>query len=119
MGQQSSPLKVLPVAGDAVSKGLVELPMTFLGCSMTLFATVWLLEACGEDWGCPGEPGKGVLGTGCSVPPLLPEGLGEVAALPTEGLPDGSLPIHLLSSCEGSLAPARQWGKANECIETG
>lgn len=35
MGQQSSPPKALSVAGDAVSEGLVESPVTSLGCSMT------------------------------------------------------------------------------------
>lgn len=34
MGQQSSPPKALSVAGDAVSEGLVESPVTSLGCSM-------------------------------------------------------------------------------------
>lgn len=114
MSQQSSPLKVLSMAGDAVSKELVGTPVTSLGCTAMCFAPVWVLEAWGDDWGCPGEPGRGVLGRGCSVPLLLPEGLGEGTVVPVVGLLGGSVPVHPLSGREGPPVPARQWGKVNE-----
>lgn len=113
MSQQSSPPKALSVAGDAVSEGLVESPVSSLGCSRTWFAPVWVPEACREDWGCPGELGSGVLGRVCSVPPLLPEGLGDVAAVPVGGLPGSSVPIPSLGG-KRLTVPARQRGRANE-----
>lgn len=101
-----------------MSEELVESPISSLGCSRTWFAPVWVPEACREDWGCPGELGRGVLGRGCSVPPLLPEGLGDVAAVPVGGLLGTSLPIPPLSR-KRLTVPARQWGKANESKRQG
>lgn len=83
------------------------------------FAPVWVLEARGEDWGCSGEPGREVLGRGCSIPPLFPEGLGEAAMVPMGGLLCSSVPAQLLVCREGPPVPARQWGKANESTEMG
>lgn len=102
-----------------MSEGLMESPVTSLGCSMTWFAPVWVLEARGEDWGCPEEPGKVVLERGRSVLPPVPEGLGEVAAVPMGGLPGGSVPTQPLAGREGPPVPVRQWGKAHERTETG
>lgn len=78
------------MGGDAVSKGLVEFPVTPLGCSMLCSAPVWVLEAWEEAWGCPRGSGRAVLG-------LLPEGLGEAAAVPTAGLLPSSVPTQLLT----------------------
>lgn len=82
-------IEVLSVGGDAVSKGLVEFPVTALGCSMLCSAPVWVLGAWEEAWGCPRGTGRAVLG-------LLPKGLGGAAAVPMAGLLPSSMPTQLL-----------------------
>lgn len=79
--------KALSVGRDAFSKGLVEFT---LGCSMMGSAPVWVPEAWEEAWVCPREPGRAVL-------ELLPEGLGEAAAVPVAELLPSSVPIQLLT----------------------
>lgn len=96
------------MAGDAVSKGLVASPVTALGCSMP----VWELVSRWEDWGCLGEPGRGVLGRDLSVPLLLPKGLGDVAAVSVEGLAGSSVPTQPLASRGGLPVSARQQKKS-------